>query len=90
MVEWGLPAGFVPESEDLDALKTKGTLSRWERSGRKLRLYLPDLAPAQPATLAVRFYATAQGELKGPAGRVYEYYRRDEALPLEPARFEVK
>ena len=90
MVEWGLPAGMVPEAEGLEALKVKGALTRWERSGRKLRLYLPDLAPQQTATLPVRFFATAQGELKAAAGRVYEYYRRHEALPLEPVRFEVK
>jgi len=89
MVEWGMPAGFIPEAEDLDGLKTKGTISHWERSGRTLRLYLPDLATGRRVTISVRFYATAKGTLKGPAGKVYEYYRRHEAAPLEPEQFEV-
>lgn len=29
------------------------------------------------------------GTLKGPAGKVYEYYRRHEAAPLEPELFDV-
>lgn len=89
MVEWGLPAGFRPAAEDLDALKAKGTLSHWEISGRTLRLYLPDLEKDKSLTLSVRFFATAKGTLKGPAGMAYEYYRRSEAATIEPARFEV-
>ncbi|MHC4202223.1 MAG: hypothetical protein ACYSU0_19705, partial [Planctomycetota bacterium] len=89
MVEWGMPAGFVPEPEDLDSLKAKGSVSHWEVSGRSLRLYLPDLAAGKSVTLPVRFYATAKGMLKGPAGRAYEYYRRHEAGAIGPATFEV-
>ena len=77
------------EAEDLDALKSKGTISHWERSGRTLRLYLPDMTAGKRLTVSVRFYATAKGTLKGPAGKVYEYYRRHEAAPLEPEQFEV-
>jgi hypothetical protein len=90
MVEWGIPAGFSAESEDLNALKNTGALSRWEMSGRSLRLYLPDLAAGKSATLAVRFYAGARGELKARAGRVYEYYRNESAVSLEQATFSVK
>ena len=90
MVEWGLPAGFEPEAAGLDDLKAKGTVSRWERSGRTLRLYLPDLAAEQAVRLAVRFFATAKGELQGQAGRAYEYYRRHEAAAIQPASFVVR
>ncbi|MCY3024338.1 MAG: hypothetical protein NTW87_35630 [Planctomycetota bacterium] len=90
MVEWGLAAGFTPDPEDLDALQKKGVLSRWEISGRKLRLYLPDLAADQSAVLAARFYAGAKGTLTAHAGRVYEYYRSGESVALAPARFEVR
>jgi hypothetical protein len=90
MVEWGLPAGFAADGADLDALKAKGAITRWERSGRTLRLYLPDLAAAQKVTLPVRFCATAKGELRAPAGRAYEYYRRGETVALAPARFTVE
>ncbi|MHC5053968.1 MAG: MG2 domain-containing protein [Planctomycetota bacterium] len=89
MVEWGMPAGFVPEPDDLDSLKAKGVLSHWEASGRSLRLYLPDLAAGESVTLPVRFYATAKGTLKGPAGRAYEYYRRHDAEAIEPVTLEV-
>jgi hypothetical protein len=61
-----------------------------QRSGRTLRLYLPDLAPAQRMVLPVRFCATARGELRAPVGRAYEYYRRGEAVSLPPAKFVVE
>jgi hypothetical protein len=40
--------------------------------------------------LPVRFYAAARGTLSAHVGRVYEYYRSNEAAALAPARFEVK
>ncbi|HEY3320242.1 MAG TPA: alpha-2-macroglobulin family protein [Planctomycetota bacterium] len=90
MIEWGLAAGFQPDSEDLNALKAKGTLSRWEISGRKLRLYMPNLESGQESLLNVRFYPTTRGTLSAHAGRAYEYYRAEEAVALAPARFEIK
>lgn len=90
MVEWGLAAGFSPDPTDLDSLKSKGLLSRWEVSGRKLRLYLPDLAANANTVLLVRFHAASKGTLTAHAGRVYEYYRSNEAVALAPARSEVK
>lgn len=90
MAEWGLPAGFAPVAEDLDALVRKGELARWERSGRTLRLYLSDLDPAKVARLPVRFRAGARGTLQAAPGRVYEYYRRAESVALPPATFEVQ
>ena len=90
MVEWGLPAGFTPEPEDLAALKAKGSITRWEVSGRRLRLYLPDLPANQTTTLTLRFLAGTKGTLTARAGRVYEYYRAEEGLALAPARFEIK
>ena len=90
MVEWGLGAGFSPDGADLDALKARGVLSRWEVSGRSLRLYLPDLESGKSATLAVRFAATARGTLTAQPGRAYEYYNAAAATPIAPAKFEVK
>lgn len=90
MAEWGVPAGFAPLSEDLDALVKNGELARWERSGRTLRLYLPDLEPAKVARLAVRFRATVRGTLQAAPGRVYEYYRRAESVALPPVTFQVE
>jgi hypothetical protein len=90
MAEWGMPAGFEPDSTDLDALKAKGTLSRWEISGRTVRLYLPDMNAGQKVTINTRFYANTRGQLSSPAGRVYEYYRSGEAVALAPVKFEVK
>jgi hypothetical protein len=90
MVEWGLAAGFSPDPDDLNALQAKGQVSRWEMSGRKLRLYLPDMGANASTVLPVRFYASAKGTLSAHVGRVYEYYRSNEAAALAPARFEVK
>jgi len=90
MAEWELPAGFTPDTEDLDQLKKQGVLTRWERSGRVLRLYFPDLEAGKAVTVPVRFYATAKGELKSAVSKVYEYYRRDEATVIEPTAFRVE
>ena len=90
MVEWGLPAGFEPSAADLDAAKADGLLERWEISGRTLRLYFPDLPPGPPKTLRVRFTATSKGSLAAPAGRAYEYYRREAAVALPPVRFTIR
>lgn len=90
MAEWGVPAGFAPVAEDLDALVKKGELARWERSGRTVRLYLPDLEPAKVVRLPVRFRADARGTLQAAPGRVYEYYRRNESVALAPVTFEVE
>jgi len=90
MFEWGLPAGFIAEDEDLEALKKLGSISRWEKSGRKLRLYLPDLKAGAQVTFSVRFRATVSGAFTSAASRVYEYYRASEATVISPTRFEVK
>ena len=89
MVEWGLPAGFIPEPMDLDSMKARGTLSHWEVSGRSLRLYVPDVPAGETVEFPVRFRATARGSMTCRAGRVYEYYRRDEATALAPEKLEV-
>jgi len=90
MLEWGLPAGFVAEEEDLAALKKLGSISRWEKSGRKLRLYLPDMKAGAQVTFSVRFRATTSGAFTSAASRAYEYYRASEATVIPPTRFEVK
>ncbi|HYF50777.1 MAG TPA: hypothetical protein VEJ63_15290, partial [Planctomycetota bacterium] len=90
MVEWGLPAGFVPIDEDLASLKAKGTITRSEKSGRKLRLYLPDLKAGTTTTLSVRFQAGARGRFSSPAGRAYEYYRAAAADVIAKSTFQVE
>ncbi len=90
MIEWGLAAGFQPNSTDLDALKTRGVITRWELSGRSLHLYLPDLNEGSKTLLSVRFTPTAGGTLTAQPGRVYEYYSPADAASIQPVKFDVK
>ena len=75
MVELPIPAGFVPVTEDLAALVTKGTAAKYQLEGNRILLYLRGLdTKAEPLQLKYRLQARMPVQIQVPAARVYEYY----------------
>jgi uncharacterized protein YfaS (alpha-2-macroglobulin family) len=75
MVELPIPAGFVPVTDDLAALVTKGTAAKFQLEGNRILLYLRGLDPkAEPLQLKYRLQARMPVQIQVPAARVYEYY----------------
>lgn len=74
IVDLGVPPGFNPATEDLDALKAKGSIQKYQLTGRQIILYLDGLAAHRTLTLTYKLEARYPVKVQGAEARVYEYY----------------
>jgi uncharacterized protein YfaS (alpha-2-macroglobulin family) len=90
LLDLPIPAGFSLVTEDLDKYVEKApaepaTISKYQVSPRSAIVYLRDLAPGKPLTLAYRLRATMPVKVSVPPAQVYEYYapeRRGQSAPM--------
>lgn len=85
IVDLGIPPGFSIVTEDLDGLKTEGTITRYDIAGRQLILYIQQLESDKPLSISYRIKALYPIKAKTPQSQVYEYYNpevRDTAEPV--------
>jgi hypothetical protein len=74
IVDLGVPPGFSPSTEDLDALKAKGSIQKYQLTGRQIILYLDGIAAHQTLTFTYKLEAKYPVKVQGAEARVYEYY----------------
>src|SRR6185437_1437759 len=74
MVDLPVPAGFTVPNEDFAALLKAGRIARFQVQGRKILVYLRELAPNAPLELSYRLRATMAVKINAPGAHVYEYY----------------
>jgi hypothetical protein len=74
IVDLGVPPGFTPVTEDLEALKAKGNIQKYQLTGRQVILYLDGLAAHKTLTLTYKLEARYPVKVQGAEARVYEYY----------------
>jgi uncharacterized protein YfaS (alpha-2-macroglobulin family) len=74
IVDLGVPPGFSPSTEDLEVLKAKGSIQRYQLTGWQIILYLDGIAAHQTLTFTYRLEAKYPVKVQGAEARVYEYY----------------
>jgi uncharacterized protein YfaS (alpha-2-macroglobulin family) len=69
-----IPAGFAVDVEDLEALRSSGTIAKYQVTPRSVIVYLRTLSPSEPLELVYHLRATMPVKITVPPARAYEYY----------------
>lgn len=76
VLEVGLPTGFVALEDTLKALaKQQPRLKRYDLDGRRVQLYLDDMAPAEKLDLEFKAQALYPVKAQPVVSQAYAYYR---------------
>jgi uncharacterized protein YfaS (alpha-2-macroglobulin family) len=86
IVEAGLPPGFTPMTEDLEALVESGNIQRYELTPRSILLYVTDVRADEVYTFRYRLQAQYPLEVQVPGSRAYDYYAPDQGASTPPQR----
>jgi len=89
LIDLGVPPGFSPLISDLDALVESGLVSRYERTGRQILLYVTDMPSGQPYTFDYRLRARFPIKAQTPSSTAYDYYTPDQRDTTGPQRIVV-
>ncbi len=90
LVDLGVPPGFDPLTEDLDALVEEGRIARYELTGRQIIFYLTDVVRGEPLEFTYRLRARYPIRAQTPASRAFDYYTPDQGDVEPPQRIIVK
>lgn len=86
VLDVAIPTGFDPVAESLDsAVKREPKLKRWEAAGRKVILYIEDMAPGAQIQVSFQAQALYPVRAQAVASQAYSYYRpewRGESLGI--------
>jgi CD109 antigen len=77
IVDVGVPTGFAPVQESLDALVEAGTVSRVEVAGRKVIFYVDELESGEQRTFTFQVKARFPVRAIIPDSKAYLYYEPD-------------
>jgi hypothetical protein len=86
----GLPAGLQPRADQLEELKTAGTIDYYETRAREVICYWRSLAPKKRVPLRLDLVAEWPGKYTGPASRAYLYYTAERKHWAEPLAVEIE
>jgi len=76
VVDVAVPTGFTPVVETLDALiKAQPRVKRYDLAGRKVIIYLDEMAPGEEVRLSFKARALYPVKAQPVASQVYSYYR---------------
>ncbi|MFQ5879110.1 MAG: MG2 domain-containing protein [Dehalococcoidia bacterium] len=89
LVDLGVPPGFSPVTEDLDALVERRSIERYELTGRQILLYLTDVPSGKVYQFEYRL--RARFPIKAQTGRsqAYDYYTPERQDTQPPQRITV-
>ncbi len=91
MVDLGIAPGFGVVTEDLESLKSRGLVYRYEITPRQIILYLRDLRAGKPLQLSYRLRALYPVRAQVPASRTYDYYNPNSRRSLaKPVTIEIE
>jgi hypothetical protein len=83
LVTVGIPPGFGVLDEDLDAYLTSGKLSKYEKTGKQLTLYITSIAASATEPFSYRLQATMPVKAADGGAVVYPYYEPDQKSQAE-------
>jgi CD109 antigen len=74
VLDVSVPTGFSPESSTLDALREVPKIKRVDVAGRKVIVYIEDMAPGEEVSFGFQVRASYPVRAKGGASLAYSYY----------------
>ena len=86
LIDLGIPPGFTPQTDALEAAVSAGTISKYTQAARQIIVYLEKLGPGQTVTLTYGLKAKYPIHAKSPESRAYPYYNPERvsvSLPQE-------
>jgi hypothetical protein len=89
IVDLGIPPGFVPVTEDLQALVDSGQVQRYELTGRQIILYLTNVRSGEVYSFNYRLLARYPLQAQTAPSQVYDYYTPDQRASEPPQRITV-
>ncbi|MDI6784604.1 MAG: alpha-2-macroglobulin family protein, partial [bacterium] len=90
IVDLGIPPGFEVLSPDLVELVTKGTIKKFNLTGRQIIVYLDKVEAGKPVKFSYRLKAKYPIRAKTPQSKVYEYYNPKVSSLAQPVELVVK
>ena len=89
LIDLGLPPGFTPQTEALDAAVANHTISKYTLAARQIIVYLEKLGPAQTVTLTYGLKAKYPIHAQTPESRAYPYYNPERVSVSVPQEITV-
>ncbi len=89
LVDLGIPPGFSPVTDDLDALVEAELIDRYELTGRQIILYLTDVPSGEVFTFTYGLLARFPIKAQTPSSTAYDYYTPDQRATQAPQRIVV-
>ena len=89
LVELGLPPGFAPLTDDLDALVRARQIQRYEVTPRRIVLYLTNVRAGAVLRFDYRLQARYPLTAQTAPSQVYDYYTPDRWAVEPPQRITV-
>ena len=89
LVDIGLPPGFTPITEKLDAAVADKTISKYTVAARQLIIYIEKLEPGKSVTLSYQLKAKYPIRARTPESKAYPYYNPEKADISAPQQMTV-
>ncbi len=90
LVDLGIPPGFSPVIDDLDAVVEAELIDRYELTGRQIILYLTDVPSGEVYTFNYGLLARFPIKAQTPSSTAYDYYTPDQRDTQAPQRIVVE
>lgn len=74
VLDVSVPTGFAPVTESLDRVLERPNIKRYDVAGRKVILYIEDMAPGETVSFGFQVKAVHPVRGKGSAAEAYSYY----------------
>ena len=84
LIDLGLPPGFTPLTDALDAAVQNGTISKYTVAARQIIIYMEKLDPNQTVSLTYQIRANYPIKARTPLSRVYPYYNPERVSVSAP------
>ncbi len=89
LVDIGVPPGFQPLPETIEALVQQKKIAKYSSTSRQLTFYLDELKRGQPLRLQFKLKATFPMHAVAPQSRVYYYYNPSTDAVTRPVEMQV-
>jgi uncharacterized protein YfaS (alpha-2-macroglobulin family) len=90
LIDIGLPPGFTPITDELDAAVANGIISKYTVAARQLIIYMEKLEPGREVTLRYQLKAKYPIKARTPQSVAYPYYNPEQAAVAPPQAIAVQ
>jgi len=90
VLDLGIPPGFQLLPENLEKLKEKNVIEKYDATGRQITVYVRRMKTGEPLAFSYELKAKFPVKAKAPKSTAYEYYNPDNRVETTPVEIEVK